>query len=549
MTSPLNGKQFSMMFGTQGLGGSAAPGNKPDKSVQGPVGNGILADAAPGLNAPQYARTVSNYPLSQTLPKAIQSAKTLNDVRQYKTVKDSQLAGFDDNAKRFGSLLIATLATLGLKQKVFGINEFLGFGSWFAAMGITPRVINALIQLKTGVNIGQQYESTYGSRGDLFKDPNYLPLHILSDEQINKAAKKLGIPADAPDRRKQTEDKMRQISVQGRTWWMLVAGPATPVISGLICDLLSDPVTKMFSGAKAMLAKTSANKALSAGNADKLATGSERYIKQLVGTVPESEISMWWKDFGRAMTQRTGLKKALKISDVVDSSNQKLMGRLAQHFETLDPTAADSLAAYLESQKAHLGQLEQRATEFLAKAEGTLSEEALKRQRNFVTIRIGNAQSTLTHYESLLTAIKSGEKSAEKKLLEKPILSEVQRLIDTGFVQEAKRLVGNDAVFTKIRKAVEIRQFGDAFKLMGASPAAHLSTALKDTMLRSLWRRRILGGVGGGLLLATGLFTQFVVGRDFGKKNAVPENKGPQAIMPGPVSASQLAPMQKGGHA
>lgn len=479
---------------------------------------------------PTYAHTVKSFPMAQTLPNAARTLGTIGQVARYQPVKDSQLANLDDNMKRFGSILIATLATLGLKQKIFGVNEYLGFASWFAAMGITPKIINGLIQLKTGVNLSQQYQSSYGTRENLFKDPNYLPLHVLSDDQINKAADKLGIPKDHPDRRKATEDKMRQIAVQGRTWWMLVAGPATPVISGAICDLLQDPVTKLVNAVKASLAQGQVSRAVSAGNADKVAARSEKYLAQLVGTVPESELSMWWKDFGRAMSEKTGLKKSLSISEVVDSKQEKLVQRMVEHFEKLDPASEgfSSLEEYLNGQKERLAALDDQAKQFLDGLDGKMSAEAVKRQQNFVNIRLNNARSTLTHYEKLLEALKAGEKGEVRKLMQKPVLAEVQRLIDTGFVNEAKKLVGDDAIFRKIRNAIEIRQFGEAFKLMGASPAAHLATSLKDSMLRRLWRKRILGYLGGGMLLATTIFTQFFVGRDFKPKAVKPGEGAPR---------------------
>ena len=35
--------------------------------------------------------------------------------------------------------------------------EFVGLGTWFAAMALWPRVLGVPIQMKTGVNINQRY--------------------------------------------------------------------------------------------------------------------------------------------------------------------------------------------------------------------------------------------------------------------------------------------------------------------------------------------------------------------------------------------------------
>jgi hypothetical protein len=208
-----------------------------------------------------YARLASWTPIHDAANNVRQTWDAWQRIQTNTPIKDQQLVTLNDNVKMTGSLLIATLATLGLKQKVFGIREYLGFLSWFGAMAATPRIINNMVLWKTGVNLNQVYDSTYGQKQNLFKDPHYLPLHILPDAVINRTADKLGIPP-GPHRRQLTEEKMRQISVQTHTWWMLVAGPATPVVSGLICDLLENPALRGVNQIKKAWTALRANQAL-----------------------------------------------------------------------------------------------------------------------------------------------------------------------------------------------------------------------------------------------------------------------------------------------
>lgn len=462
-----------------------------------------------------YAHLVHPLPMTQVVPNVNRAFATLDKARRYQPIKDHELANLDDTLKRGGSLLIASLATLGLKQKVFGVGEYLGFLSWFGAMAVTPKIINAAVRLKTGVNLNQLYDSTYGQRLNLFNDPNYLPLQLLSDEQINKAADKLKIPKNAPNRRQLTEEKMRQISVQAHTWWMLVAGPATPVISGLICDQLQDPATRALNTLKLIYAKHGAETAQDAAG---LARKSEAYLNQLVGELPESSLSSWWKEFGRGISKHTGLQKSLGLKDIVDNRREGAVEKIVAHFSRLEPKgpAVDGALRYLAGQRDHVNALEKQATEFLKSREEKLGPEAFKRQQGLIQTRISNAASTLTHYENLFKAIQEGaDQKTIRGLMERPVLSEVQRLLDTGYLSEAKKLIGNEAVYKEIRSAIDIRQFGKAFALMGASPQAHLLTALKDSMLRKLWQRRILGYLGGGMLVATLLYNAIFVGRNF----------------------------------
>src|SRR5262249_36395530 len=78
-------------------------------SLQSP--QNALQKQYPGL----YARTVNPLPCSQTLPNAFRAFSTTGRVLSHAPVRDHDLSNMDDNAKRAGSLLIATLATLGLK--------------------------------------------------------------------------------------------------------------------------------------------------------------------------------------------------------------------------------------------------------------------------------------------------------------------------------------------------------------------------------------------------------------------------------------------------
>lgn len=471
-----------------------------------------------------YARKANPLPLADALPNLKRAGASLWQTRTTTPVKDDDLANLDDHMKRAGSLLIATLATLGLKQRVFGVGEFLGFASWFGAMAATPQIINGLVRLKTGVNLGQKYDSTYGQRQNVFKDPNYLPLHILPDEEIGHIADRLNIPPETPERRQVTESKMRQIAAQTQTWWMLVAGPATPVLSGLVCDQLQDPATRMLNGWKQGSALRAVQRAATGGDAQALARQTDRYLRQLVGDVPESTLSSWWKQFGRTLVRQTDLHRVLRISDVVNAPREAMLDQLTRHLSRLDPNGAPmaQTTALLQEARWKINSLQQQAHEFLAQHRDALPEAAFNRQQKWIEARAVNAHATLTHYDQLFKAVQAGQTQPEtiRRLLQKPVLSEVQKLLDAGLLEEATRLAGGTDNLRDIQKALSVRQYGRAFQLMGASPASHLMTALKESKLRQLWQRRVPGMLGGGLLGATALFNWLVVGRDFQPKSS-----------------------------
>lgn len=491
-----------------------------------------------------YARLATPNLVSDTVSNLKQTAATLDRTRLNLPAKDYQLAVVSDQAKMAGSLAIATLATLGLKQKVFGVGEFLGFASWFAAMAATPKVVNGMVQWKTGINLNQMYDSTYGQRLNLFNDPHYLPLHILPDAVINRAADKLGIPK-GPDRRQQTEDKMRQISVQSHTWWMLVAGPATPVISGTICDGLQNPMMRLVNIVKTQVAHKRAHWAFkdSQASADQIALRTKAYLDQLVGELPESALSGWWQSFGQGLIHKTGLGLGLSVQDVVKGGRDEQIKKIIAHFKANPPS--DDVFAYLNKQylPAHgdnpasgkLEDLRKKAAEFLQQAKrqltkDRLSPDVIKAHERLIDTRILNAESTVNHYRRLMTAIRHGEHDSQiRALLTDANINAVQGLLNEGHFELAEKLVGDSQIFQKVSKALDndSRQYSRAFTLMGATPEKHLlDDALKNMKLGNLWRRRMGLYLGGGLLAASAAYNYFFIGKDFQSNRHTSERDG-----------------------
>jgi len=157
---------------------------------------------------------------------------------------DYSVGKINDLTLRLGSLGIAAIlaAGKGVSPLRKGM-EFVGLASWFGTMALWPKIVGAPIKALKGVDINQKYVDSYGRRKRFYEDPQYLNWDLMSDEQINKVADKLGIPKDIKNRRKATQEKMKQIAVQGNTLTMLTAGFATPVIGSLVADQLSKPVS------------------------------------------------------------------------------------------------------------------------------------------------------------------------------------------------------------------------------------------------------------------------------------------------------------------
>ena len=171
--------------------------------------------------------------------------KSLKAAVQGKSLSDNSLANLDDQIKQLGGLGIASLGAAGALKGILSVGEFVGFTTWFGAMALTPMVINGIYQAFTGgVNLGQEYINSKGERKQFFLNPQYTPLSLLRDSQKAKLSKRFNINNDDPDRNNKLERQLQKLSTQSRSWWMLVAGPATPIISGLVTDRLQGPVAQ-----------------------------------------------------------------------------------------------------------------------------------------------------------------------------------------------------------------------------------------------------------------------------------------------------------------
>lgn len=489
----------------------------------------------------KYARLAPPKTVQERISSPFQSFQTLQRGMIQKEANDASLARMEDSIKRGGGLAIATLATLGAANRMIGVGEYLGFLSWFFAMAITPKIVNSMVWFKTGINLNQEYIDTQGIRQPLFKDRKYLPLNLISDEKMHQIADRIGIPRGISDRRRLTEEKVGQISVQARTAWMLLAGPATPVISGLLCDLFQDKVAGLINGTKRFYYayvsgfQTPSGKPL---RSDEALKRLESYIAEKVGETSSSQLSRWWKGFGDKLVGKLGMKQGFAMKDAIRPLSQdELNAKIIEYLETLGRKPEhqyhlEHTQVYLQRQRNYLQRLQEELMVYLSKAEGAVGKAETEIVRGQVKARMQNALTTLSHYKRLLAIIKkAGSKEEIQTFLEKPILGEVQKLFDQGLITEAKRFIGNDSLFEEIRQLLHNGQYRKAFNRLGAAPGEHLQTSLKDVMLRKLWRQRIVFTLGGGMLAAMALYNHFLVGRNFGQ-SYISEPPAPETLAP-----------------
>lgn len=156
---------------------------------------------------------------------------------------DHELGRLNDVGMKLGGLAIAAYLFTRKQTPMTKIFEFIGLGTFFAAMDLWPKLFIQLpAKLIHGVNVRQEYEDSFGRKKMFYQDHQFIPWDLYSDDEINKIGDRLGVPKDIPNRREFIQEKMRKIALQNNTLWMLTAGFATPLMSALMCNALEKPM-------------------------------------------------------------------------------------------------------------------------------------------------------------------------------------------------------------------------------------------------------------------------------------------------------------------
>ena len=172
------------------------------------------------------------------------------DIRSLKRARkgnanDHELGKINDVGMKLGGLAIAAYLMTRKQTPLKKAMELVGLASFFGAMALWPKVaIQWPTRLIHGFNVKKEYEDSFGRQKPFFQDPMYIPWDLVDDKRIHKIGDRMGVPKDIPNRKDFIQEKMKKISVQDNTLWMLTAGIATPIASALICNACEKPLNK-----------------------------------------------------------------------------------------------------------------------------------------------------------------------------------------------------------------------------------------------------------------------------------------------------------------
>lgn len=484
----------------------------------------------PTLMPPQAMLATPAQRRADTLSKWPQAMHTAACAIGHGHANDSSLARLDDTTRTMAVLLIAILGGLGLKQPGAKIPLWLGAFSWLAAMPGVQWGLNTLFKQKIGFNLNEKYVGSSGEVRRLFLDPNYMPLQVMPLADQQTLADRLGIPSDRSDRLSLLESKLKQITVQAHTWWMLMAGLATPVLSAVICDTLENPVKGLISETKLrQLPRQLQTSALSGLDNTQVRRIAEKSIREVIASGSEmTALSRWWKQLPEHLLDAldlNGLHKNDFLKRTPERRFERLLDELTKALKSVN--TASKVTAVLEEQQHHLNEILEPVETALwrpSKVTKALSEtNRLIPLRHEAALARDSAEATLQHVRQLLTLARSKQaKTLLKEKLTHTTLADIDQLAHrAGQISKAISHAGGETGFNRVMGSFLQQRFSDAFTQTGANPKDLLLNALESRALRAQWWKGYPGIIGLGLVLVPSLlFTVFFLGKD-------PEKAGP----------------------
>ena len=454
-----------------------------------------------------------------------ENVSTLVSVTKGHTSDDDHLGPLDAEMKLVGGATIATLSAKLRSGRWVALPEALGLASWFGSMALTPFMLHKLIEAKTGVDLGQTYITPEHRRTRMYRDPDYMPLHLLPDKEIHHIARKMGIPTDHPHYRELTEDKIREVARQGQTSWMLLAGPATPILTALICSTAQHPLaaglTRLQSSGLQL-----AHNTLRVVNPDAADRVLSQWLKHFSGPVIDQWMTKW--------TDRLPHSWQLAAKGAENATQPQLVNQL----KTLTPEALEQVTHKLTEDQLGLERLHQLLATKSTQHKGAANVQILFRQAEQ---KLAYARHSVQRQLQLLEQVKTGDANRISHWMDGHRLNRLEHLIRQGQMNWLTELLGPDHA----RQAVTLlakKDLSGLENLVGAPAGTLLRNAWQQTARQAGWRNRYLVGLGGMTAIAAVALVALGVG-----KKATPDslmwNDGPFKPQPGPTRLQEGQPV------
>ena len=250
---------------------------------------------------------------------------------------DHELGRINDLAMKIGGLGLAAYLCTKNPQKLGKAMEFVGLGTFFGAMALWPKLaIQAPVRARTGVDIHQKYIDSQGRKKMLFQDPQYVLTDLYSREDLDKMGKKLGVSENLPDRDNFIKQRAQKTALQGNTLWMTTAF-ATPIISGIACNRLEQPVNTIIEQSSLVHSKSALNSVLNPSESNGIVQRAKSFVSRITQSIED-------KSFDRFLQKNAGTKLNKKSAEELARRIGKKAGS-----ETLEKGIADRLLSFAKA--------------------------------------------------------------------------------------------------------------------------------------------------------------------------------------------------------
>ncbi len=459
------------------------------------------------------------------------AAKGTNPEQPYKSVVNDlfspdtrvnahELGTLEFESKLTSGGVIALLGSLSSTNFALATKEILGFAGFYGSMGILPHIVHWWVKQKTGVDLEHNYLSTQGDKRNLFTDPQYLPLQLLPNQEIDAIGNKLDVPKHLSNRRRVIEDKIRSTVAQAQTWWMITAGPLVPIIGSGLVRVVEPLFLKLSNKAQQVFWQSKVYR-----NPDhpKYVKRFDHLLATVVGSSPNTELSRWWTTLQKDVVKELDIPKALEALPRRERQHQSWWHRVMKtHIRRLSAAHVHGRSPAIQKRLQKLkNRLDSTYLSKITEMEGKLNTWATraphKTLRSHHVQALNAAKNMLRQYKQLLTVLQRPDvfptDATIHTLLQGGTTTNITRLLENGQYNTAKTVLGSQGNLIEAIGASHSRQGQRLNSLMGATIADQLTKGAKEVINSRHFNRWLVGGVGGGIALASAIFYQLVLSK------------------------------------
>lgn len=491
-------------------------------------------------NSP-YAHIIKENPLQQVASSVQTHASNFSNIGKA-IMKgegtDYTLGRMNDTTLRMGSLGIATLASAKSLSTISGVGEFLGFCMWFVSMGISPKIVNKMVQVKYGLDLDKEYVDSYGRRNKLFSDPGFICWDLIPDEELNRIGDRMGVPKNIVNRKEAIQEKITQVVVQSKTWVMVSAGVATPVIASLLGDALRKPTDKFFGWlhSKTMSnLESSIKSALDSGNTQKAQQLLKKAVQKTYGNSDATAMARIWKNAPDEVVKKSGLIDGAvkRLGEMMQKAKKALSGEKAWIGKTSHSASAAANAKKLTAIIEHLQANPDKAKEGMQVLEQHIQtakgwKELLMKYehlmdnatKEMIRVKTISLESGFGSMAKVLAEAAKG--NADPKTLQTLLRGINDAQAQRRTVEQLAKFLGED-VAKEVKSLIGKGQTEKAIDLISKRPFKFVDDGVKEVLLHKRWLKRI-GVIGIGLVAATALYVFFFMGNSNKYNPRIKEN-------------------------